>query len=81
MKLYEFKAKYISKLSLYAPQNDREEFLRDLLINKLGTLRTMTLPYFVQTLHLVTKEEEVTDGLKQLCRDMLSDVSLVVTGK
>ena len=74
MKLHEYKTKYLSKLALYEPKNDREKQLKDTLINKLYPVRTMTLPYLIHILYEIIEHEDVSDEFKQLCRDMIEDV-------
>jgi len=73
MKLYEYKSKYLSKLALYEPKNEREKQLKDLIINKLYSIRTMTLPYLIHTLYLIERED-VSEGFKNICKEMIRDV-------
>ena len=75
MKLYEYKTKYLSKLALHKPKNDREKQLKDHIINKLYPLRSMTLPYLLRTLYeIIEHEKDVSTEFKDICRDMLRDV-------
>jgi len=74
MKLYELKAKYMSKITLLRPSSDREKELRDMLMTKLNNLRTMNLPNLVHTLYLIIEYENVSNEFKKLCRDMLEDI-------
>ncbi|RLE65008.1 MAG: hypothetical protein DRJ38_04520 [Thermoprotei archaeon] len=82
MKLHEFKAKWMSRLALYEPRNERERELRDLLINsKLNPLRLMTLPNLAHTLYLIVTREDVSDDLKELCLAMLRDIQEIEGGE
>jgi len=74
MKLYELKAKYMSKIALLRPSSDREKELRDMLMTKLNNLRTMNLPNLIHTLYLIIEHENVSNEFKKLCRDMLEDI-------
>ena len=74
MKLYEYKSKYLSKLALYEPRNEREKQLKDIIINKLYSIRTMTLPYLIHTLYLIIEKENVSSEFKEICREMIEDV-------
>jgi len=75
MKLHEFKTKYMSKLALYQPRNERERQLKDHIINKLYPLRSMTLPYLVHTLYeIIEHERDVSSEFKEICKQMLQDV-------
>ena len=75
MKLHEYKTKYLSKLALYEPKNDRERQLKDTLINKLYPVRTMTLPYLIHTLYeIIEHEKDVTAEFKEICKSMIEDV-------
>ena len=75
MRLYELKSKYISKLALYESKNDREKQLKDLVINKLYNIRSMTLPYLVHTLYeIIEHERDVSSEFKEICKQMLQDV-------
>jgi hypothetical protein len=64
MTLREFKAKYLAKLLNLKPKllekhperRDRVEHIVDLLASKLENLRAYTLPDYLFTLHLATKE-------------------------
>jgi len=80
MKLYEFKSKHMSKLALYEPKSEREGQLKDLIMNKLHPLRSMTLPIFIHTLYEVIEHEDVSDEFKQLCRSMIEDVQKLEEG-
>ena len=74
MKLYQYKAKYLKRLILYQPRTSREKELKDLLIAKLETLRTPTMPYFLRTLHeIVAHEKSVSDELKKIIMDMIRE--------
>jgi hypothetical protein len=64
MELREFKAKYLAKLlnlkkqlvEKYPERAERINYITDLLASKLENLRTFTLPDYLFTLHLATKE-------------------------
>ena len=74
MKLYEYKTKYLSKLALYEPRNEREKEIKDLIMNKLYSIRTMTLPYLVHTLYLaIEREKDISDELKGIFEEMIAD--------
>jgi len=74
VKLYMFKAKYLKQLILYRPKNSREAEIRDILISKLENLRSMTMPYFLRTLHeIVAHEKSVSDELKKIVMDMIRE--------
>ena len=77
MKLHQFKAMYITKLSLYTPETDREKELKNILVNKIYNLRTMTLPDLAHTLYQITEHENVSDDFKNICRQMLSDIQKI----
>jgi len=51
VRLHEFKTRYITKLALLRPANEKEKKLRDMLIVKLNTLRSVTLPNLAFTLY------------------------------
>jgi len=74
MKLYEFKAKYMSRLALLETTSKREKELKDTLMTKLNNLRTMNLPNLVHTLYLIIEHENVSKNFKDLCRFMLEDI-------
>jgi len=74
MKLYELKAKYMSKIALLIPSSDREKELRDMLMTKLNNLRAMNLPNLVHTLYLIIEYENVSSNFKKICREMIEDV-------
>ena len=73
MKLYQYKAKYLKRLILYQPRTSREKELKDLLIAKLETLRTPTMPYFLRTLHEVLAHENVSEEFKAIVRSMIEE--------
>lgn len=77
MKLYEFKAKYMSNLILYTPTSKIERELRDKLIKKLNYLRYNDLPNLVHHLYLIIEHENVSDGFKRLIREMIEDVAKI----
>lgn len=81
MKLYEFKAKFMSRLTVYDPRTEKERELRDMLIVKLNNLRTMTLPSFVLTLYEIIEHENVSDEFKKLCREMIEYVDRLERGE
>lgn len=74
MRLYEFKTKYMTKLALLEPSNEREKQLRDILITKLSYLRSVNLPSLVHTLYEIIEHESVSKNFKDLCRLMLEDI-------
>jgi len=78
MKLYEFKTRYLAKLALYVPKSDRERELRDLLINRLHSLRSMVMPYFIHTLFLIIERENVSEDFKEICKNMVKDSQKIV---
>ena len=73
MKLHEYKAKWIRELALYEPKSDREKELVDILVNKLNTLRMMTMSNFAFILYQIIWNENVSEEFKELCRNMLRD--------
>ena len=77
MKLYEYKTKYITKLTLYQPKSKRESELRDMLINRVYPARAMNMPLIVHTLYQVIVHEDVSEEFKQICREMIEDASRV----
>jgi len=74
MKLYEFKAKYMSRIALLRPTNNREKQLKDTLMNKLNNLRAMNLPNLVHSLYMIIEYENVSSNFKKICREMIEDV-------
>ena len=74
MKLYEYKTKYLSKLAIYEPRSEREKQLKDTIINKLYSIRTMTLPYLIHALYEIIEHENVSEEFKDLCKSMIEDV-------
>lgn len=74
MKLYEFKAKYISRLGSYTPKNKREKEIIEIIINKVYNLRVMTLPNLAHTLYLAIYKEPISEELKKIFMEMLSDI-------
>jgi len=64
--LREFKAKYMTKLmnlkkellSKYHDKVDRVNYITDLLMSKLQTLRTYSLADYLHTIHLACREFE-----------------------
>ncbi|RLE54350.1 MAG: hypothetical protein DRJ40_10945 [Thermoprotei archaeon] len=74
MKLYEFRTKYMTKLALYQPKNDREKELVSELMIKLNNLRSSKLPSLVFVLHQIIQYEKVSRDFKDLCRFMLEDI-------
>jgi len=74
MKLYEYKAKYMSRLALLETTSKREKELKDKLITKLNNLRAMNLPNLVHTLYMIIEHENVSNEFKKLCKEMLGDI-------
>jgi hypothetical protein len=64
MELREFKAKYLARLlnlkrqllEKYPGRAQRIEYIADVLASKLSTLRVYTLPDYLHTVHLASKE-------------------------
>ncbi|RLI85098.1 MAG: hypothetical protein DRP01_07015 [Archaeoglobales archaeon] len=77
MKLHQFKAIYITQLTLYNPESNREKELKDLLISKIYNLRTMTLPDLAHTLYRIIEHENVSESFKDLCKFMLEDIKKI----
>ena len=75
MKLYEYKAKYMSRLALLETTSKREKELKDMLISKLNNLRSMNLPNLVHTLYRILEYENVSKDFKELCKSMVEDIS------
>ena len=76
MKLYQYKAKFLKQLILYQPRTPREREVRELLIAKLETLRSMTMPYFLRTLYEVLQHEDVSNELKEIVRKMVEEMPM-----
>jgi len=78
MQLSQLRNKWIVKLSLYRPANDRERVLKDLLINKLHSLRTDRIGDLAFTLFQILENEHVTGDFKELCYQMLDDLRKLI---
>jgi hypothetical protein len=71
MELREFKTKYMAKLlelrqqllEKYPSKRDRVEHVVDTLMTKLYNLRTFTLPDYIFTLYLASKEFKELEAL------------------
>ena len=77
MKLREFKVKYMSKLSLYKPKNDVEKKLKDEIVMKVWYMRKLFLPSLIKLLNSVLSNENVSEDMKSIIRDMLCDVQKI----
>ena len=75
MELAPLKNKWITKLALYRPKSDRERVLRDLLVNKLHSLRTDRIGDLAFTLYQILENESVSGDFKELCYQMLKELS------
>jgi len=73
MRLYEFKAKYLAKITLYEPKNEREQELVNLITRKLHNLRMFTLPDLIITLRGV-RDEPVSDDFRAIVKEMIEDI-------
>jgi len=78
MQLASIKNKWITKLALYKPANDREKNLRDMLIAKLHSLRNDRLGDLAFTLYQVLENESVSGDFKELCYLMLDDLRKLI---
>ena len=74
MKLREFKVKYMTKLSLYNPKNEVEKKLKDEIIMKTWYIRRLFLPSLIKLLNSVLGNENVSEDMKSIIRDMLRDI-------
>jgi len=77
MKLREFKVKYMSKLSLYNPKNEVERKLKDEIVIKVWYMRKLFLPSLIKLLNSVLSNENVSEDMKSIIRDMLCDVQKI----
>ena len=75
MRLYEIKAKYMSRLALLETSSKREKELKNMLLTKLNYLRSMNLPRLVHDLYLIIEHENVSEDFKRICREMLEDIT------
>jgi len=78
MELAPLKNKWITKLALYKPRNDREKVLKDLLINKLHSLRTDRIGDLAFTLYQILENESVSGDFKELCYQMLNELKELI---
>jgi len=77
MKLREFKVKYMSRLSLYKPKNEVEEKLKNEIIMKVWYMRKMFLPSLIKLLSSALGNNNVSEDMKSIIRDMLFDVQKI----
>ena len=73
MRLRQYKARYLKRLAMYSPRDQRERELRDLLVNKLEYLRSATMPFFLRTLYEVAEHEPVSEDFRSIVREMIRD--------
>jgi len=78
MELAPLKNKWITKLALYRPKSDRERVLRDLLVNKLHSLRTDRIGDLAFTLYQILENESVSGDFKELCYQMLNELKELI---
>jgi len=75
--LREFKVKYMSRLSLYKPKNEVEEKLKNEIIMKVWYMRKMFLPSLIKLLSSALGNNNVSEDMKSIIRDMLFDVQKI----
>ena len=73
----EFKVKYMSRLSLYKPKNEVEEKLKNEIIMKVWYMRKMFLPSLIKLLSSALGNNNVSEDMKSIIRDMLFDVQKI----
>jgi len=79
-RLVEFRAKWISKLSLYNAEKEREKEIIQILISKLSVLRSIDISRLARLLYGM-KSENVSDGFKSLLNEMLADILAMLESK
>lgn len=74
LELYDFKAKYLSKLALLKATTPRENELRNHLVRTLTKLRLTTFPNFLMLLNDIINKEEVSQEFKEICMEIVRDI-------
>ena len=71
MKLNEFKAKALAKLTVYEPENDREKELISILISKINYLNIDTLTDLMMILYETRENEKyITEDFKNKIKEI-----------
>jgi len=71
MKLNEFKAKALAKLTVYEPENDREKELISILISKINYLNIDTLTDLMMILYEIRENEKyITEDFKNKIKEI-----------
>ena len=71
MKLDEFKAKALAKLTVYEPENDREKELISILISKINYLNIDTLTdLFIALYEIRENEKYITEDFKNKIKEI-----------
>lgn len=74
MKLYEFKAKWISELGTHTPENEAERRAIRSIITKLSYLRSMNLPNLAFTVWTAKEDPAIGDELRKKLTKMLEEI-------
>jgi len=71
MKLNEFKAKALAKLTVYEPENDREKELISILFSKINYLNMYTLTdLFIALYEIRENEKYITEDFKNKIKEI-----------
>jgi len=71
MKLDEFKAKALAKLTVYEPENDREKELISILFSKINYLNMYTLTdLFIALYEIRENEKYITEDFKNKIKEI-----------
>jgi len=71
MKLDEFKAKALAKLTVYEPENDREKELISILFSKINYLNIDTLTdLFIALYEIRENEKGITEDFKNKIKEI-----------
>ena len=71
MKLDEFKAKALAKLTVYEPENDREKELISILFSKINYLNMYTLTdLFIALYEIRENEKGITEDFKNKIKEI-----------
>ena len=73
--LYIIKTKYIPKLILYLPKNERERAIHEKILAKLRYMRRKELVSFSFMLREALQDDAVSEDLKRLYRELLQELS------
>lgn len=74
IRLREYKIRYMAKLVLLNTSNEHENRLREIVLEKLRRLRSVTVPELVQTLYVVIDSESAGQEFKELCKQMIDEL-------